>query len=165
MTFFPDKVCRLFVKGGGRGYLQIGAPPTPHPHEEESANQRIAFFSDSKLRAGHVEKESSLQIHHHRHNYYWMWFTIIKGGMLSKKAPFVEYCIWIVFSESQGRAGEKWGKPCHSLTFCKGICDMCHENAKIFRYMFSSIRKPQTIRIIIGQTGSMGGERGGGLGV
>ena len=38
---------------------------------------------------------------------------------------------------------------------------MCHENAKIFRYMFSSIRKPQTIRIIIGQTGSMRRERGG----
>ena len=84
-----------------------------------------------------------------------------KGECYRKKAPFVEYCIWIVFSECQGRAGEKWGKPCHSLTFCKGICDMCHENAKIFRYMFSSIRKPQTIRIIIGQTGSMRRERGG----
>ena len=109
MTFFPDKVWRLFVKGGGGRYLQISAPPTPHTHEEEeSTNQRIAFFSDSKLRAGHVEKESSLQIHHHRHNKYWIWFTMITlERMLLKKTHFVNYCIWIVFSESQGRAGEK----------------------------------------------------------
>ena len=70
--------------------------------------------------------------------------------MLSK-TPFVKYCIWIVFSESQGRARGKWGKPCHSLTFCKEICDMWHVTCvmrmqKIFRNMFSSIRKPQTIK-------------------
>ena len=66
--FSRIKFADFSLRGGGRGYLQISAPPTPHPHEEESTNQRIAFFLDSKLRAGHVEKESSLQIDHHRHN-------------------------------------------------------------------------------------------------
>ena len=84
--------------------------------------------------------------------------------MLSK-TPFVKYCIWIVFSESQGRARGKWGKPCHSLTFCKEICDMWHvswECKKYFATCFHLLEshKLSKIRIIWGQTGSMRREGG-----